>query len=163
MPDDLYDRDILIWTEHQADLVRRLERGERMDGVDWAHIVEEIECVGLSELHSVQSYLNLMLVRLLKIHRWPDNQAHARWRVEIVACQQNAVQRFAPSKRQRTDVEQLYAEALEQLECAGHDGATPRLWPSTCPFTLDQLLHNKRVALEDVLKAVTPGQRHLAP
>jgi hypothetical protein len=75
MPDDLYDRDILNWSQHQADLLRRVARGERVNGVDWAHVVEEIEDVGLSELHSVQSFLNLILVHLLKIHGWPDNQA----------------------------------------------------------------------------------------
>ena len=66
MPDDLYDRDILFWSESQADLLRRLGRGEGVNGIDWAHVVEEIEDVGLSELHSVQSYLNLVLLQLLK-------------------------------------------------------------------------------------------------
>src|ERR1700676_986513 len=97
MPNDLYDRDILIWSEQQADLLRRLERGERVNGVDWAHVVEEIEDVGLSELHSVQSYLNLMLVHLLKIHGSQGGQAIGHWRSEIVAFQKNAARRFAPS------------------------------------------------------------------
>lgn len=48
MPDDLYERDILIWSEQQADLLRRVARGERVNGVDWAHVAEEIEDVGLS-------------------------------------------------------------------------------------------------------------------
>ncbi len=43
MPDDLYDRDVLAWSEHQADLLRRLARGERVDDLDWEHVVEEIE------------------------------------------------------------------------------------------------------------------------
>jgi hypothetical protein len=29
MPDGLYERDILSWSEHQADLLRRLARGEK--------------------------------------------------------------------------------------------------------------------------------------
>jgi hypothetical protein len=32
MPDDLYDRDVLAWSEYQADLLRRLARGERVNG-----------------------------------------------------------------------------------------------------------------------------------
>ena len=43
MPSDLYERDILSWSEHQADLLRRLARGERVNDVDWEHVVEEIE------------------------------------------------------------------------------------------------------------------------
>jgi Domain of unknown function DUF29 len=53
MPDDLYDRDILAWSEHQATLLRRAALGERVNDIDWAHVVEEIEDVGLSELNAV--------------------------------------------------------------------------------------------------------------
>jgi hypothetical protein len=31
MPNDLYDRDVLAWSEHQADLLRRLARGEQVN------------------------------------------------------------------------------------------------------------------------------------
>ena len=62
MSDRLYDRDILSWSEHQADLLRRIARGERVNDVDWEHVVEEIEDVGLSELHAVESHLDLILV-----------------------------------------------------------------------------------------------------
>jgi hypothetical protein len=47
MADDLYHHDVLAWSQHQADLLRRLARGERVNGVDWDHVAEEIEDVGL--------------------------------------------------------------------------------------------------------------------
>jgi hypothetical protein len=34
MPDDLYQRDILTWSEHQAGLLRRFARGERVNDLD---------------------------------------------------------------------------------------------------------------------------------
>ena len=40
MPDDLYDRDVLAWSERQADMIRRLARGERVNDVDWLHVAE---------------------------------------------------------------------------------------------------------------------------
>ena len=43
MPDDLYDHDALAWSEHQASLLRRVARGERVNEVDWEHVIEEIE------------------------------------------------------------------------------------------------------------------------
>jgi hypothetical protein len=46
MPDDLYDRDTIARLEHQADLPRRVARGERVNEVDWDHVIEEIEDVG---------------------------------------------------------------------------------------------------------------------
>jgi hypothetical protein len=82
MPDDLYDRVALAWSEHQAGL---LWRGERVNEVDWEHVVEEIEDVGLSEL----------LAR--GMHRLPKG----------------AARRFAPSMRQRIDLPAICRDALE--------------------------------------------------
>jgi hypothetical protein len=73
MPDDLYEPDMLAWSDHQADLLRQVARGQRVNGVDWEHVVEEIEDVGLSELNAVQSHLRQMLVHLLKVHGGPDH------------------------------------------------------------------------------------------
>src|ERR1700679_1178154 len=101
MPNDLYDRDVLAWSEHQADLLRRLARGERVTDVDWAHVPEEIEDDNLSELHSVESFLNLIMVHSLKLQAWPDDAASDHWHAEIVAFQSKIRRRFTPSMRQR--------------------------------------------------------------
>src|SRR4051794_28739130 len=101
MLDGRYERDILVWSQHQADLLRRLARGGRVNDVDRAHVAEEIEDVGLSELHSVESFLDLMLVHLLKLYAWSDTESRAHWRSEIVGFQKNARRRFASSMRQR--------------------------------------------------------------
>ena len=94
-----------------------------------------------------------MLVHLLKVHGWPEAAAGNHWRAEIVAFQQNAVRRFAPSMQQKIDIAQLYAGALEQLDGEEYDGAPPVAWPLVCPFTLDQLLSDRRDTLEETLKA----------
>jgi hypothetical protein len=148
MPDGLYERDILSWAQHQADLLRRLARGERVNDVDWEHVVEEIEDVGLSELHAVESFLDLMLVHLLKIHGWPGSPSVDHWRSEVSSFQKNAARRFAPSMRQRIDVEKLYADALEQLDGVRFDSIPARLASVTCPVTLDMLLTERRAMLE---------------
>lgn len=96
MPDDIYECDILAWSQRQADLLRRLGRGERVNEVNWASIAEEIEDVGLSELHAVESFLNLLLLHLLKLHTSPNSQACAHWHSEIVAFRNNAKRGFTP-------------------------------------------------------------------
>ena len=153
MPDDLYDRDVLLWSQHQADLLRRLARGERVNDIDWLHVVEEIEDVGLSELNAVRSYLRLMLVHLLKLRGWPDSPAAGHWRTEVVSFQKDAARRFAPSMRQRLDIQEAWADARDQLEDAIYDGQAAPTWPATCPFTLDDLLTRRRADLEDQVNA----------
>ena len=157
MPDDLYERDILSWSEHQADLLRRVARGELVNGVDWGHVVEEIEDLGLSQLNAVESYLRLLLVHLLKARGWPDSPSLGHWRGEIVSFQRDLAKRFAPSMRQKIDLADIYAVAREQTEVANCDGQAPLSWPETCPFTLDQLLNERRPALEAILTAAQPA------
>jgi hypothetical protein len=157
MPDDLYDRDILSWSRHQADLLRRLARGERVNGVDWEHVVEEIEDVGLSELNAVRSYLRQMLVHLLKIQGWPDNPAADHWRAEVGAFQADAAQRFAPSMRRRINIATPYDKAQKQLKGIKYDGALPAAWPDECPFSLNELLNEERATLEDRFQETASG------
>jgi len=157
MPDDLYHRDVLAWSEHQADLLRRVGRGERVNDIDWDLVAEEIEDVGLSELHSVESYLELMLVHLLKIHGWPDSEWVGHWRVEIVAFQSNMQRRFVPSMRRRIDIDGLYRSALRQLRLATDQGRGPLPLPQTCLLSLDDLLSKEPEALEEALSAPAGG------
>ena len=157
MPDDLYHRDVLAWSEYQADLLRRVARGELVNDVDWEHVAEEIEDVGLSELHAVESYLQLILAHLLKVHGWPESSSIRHWRSDIVTFQTNMRRRFAPSMAQRIDLAQLYADAIQQLEPEQFDGQTPSAWPNVCPFTLDQLLTERWAALEAILAAYPVG------
>ena len=52
MSDDLCQDDTLLWSEQQAALLRRVAAGERVTDVDRAHVIEEIEDAGRSELRA---------------------------------------------------------------------------------------------------------------
>jgi hypothetical protein len=45
-----YDTDVLLWSEHQASLLRRRAAGELVNDaeLDWPNIAEEIESLGKS-------------------------------------------------------------------------------------------------------------------
>jgi hypothetical protein len=54
-----YGTDILLWSERQADLLRRRAAGDLVNDteLDWANIAEEIADVGASQLAQVRSLL----------------------------------------------------------------------------------------------------------
>jgi hypothetical protein len=70
---DLYDDDILLWSERQAKLLRRRSAGELVNDaeIDWPNVAEEIEDVGRSQLHTVESFLVQALLHDLKAEAWP--------------------------------------------------------------------------------------------
>ena len=140
MPDGLYERDALAWAEQQAALLRRLAAGEAPgEAVDWAHVIEEVADVGLSELRACRSLLRQAMVHLLELRAWPGSPAAAHWRGEVVGFLDDARDRFTPSMRQRLDVEAIYREALRKVRSEGEDAQEMMALPEVCPFGLDKL------------------------
>ncbi len=140
---DLYDADILEWSERQAALLRRVAAGDRSNDYapDWPNIIEEIESVGRGQLSAVRSLLTQALVHMLKIEAWPNSAAVPGWRSEAMRFRLDAAEAFAPSMRQHLDVAKLYARALRILP-ETIDGLPPLSVPDTYAVTLDELLGN---------------------
>jgi hypothetical protein len=137
---DLYEDDILLWSERQGDLLRRLARGERVnDQIDWDNVAEEIESVGRSERHAVESHLIQAMVHELKSRAWPDSRAVPHWRAEVRRARDDARAAYTPSMRQQISMPQLYQRALNAMP-DDIDAQPPQPLPETCPFTLDELL-----------------------
>ena len=137
---DLYDEDILLWSEHQAKLLRRLAAGEPVnERPDWANIIEEVESVGREQLHAVESLLLQALVHMLKADGWPQARDVDGWRGDARGFLAQARRRFVPSMRQNIDLADIYADALRALP-EKMDGQPPQPLPQSCPITLDQLL-----------------------
>jgi hypothetical protein len=137
---DLYDTDIVLWSEHQAELLRRLAAGERVnDQVDWENVVEEIESVGSEQRHAVESLLLRALIHMLKAEAWPLSRDVPHWQAEARVFRAQARRRFAPSMQQRIDLAGIYADALRGLP-ETIDAQPPLQVPEACPVTLDELL-----------------------
>jgi Domain of unknown function DUF29 len=138
MPDGLYERDILVWSEQQSDLLHRLARGERVnEAIDWPNVIEELQDVGRSELHACESLLRQAILHVVKLGLWPEGQAYRHWEGEVIGFLADAQSHFTPSMRQRIALNDLYAKAVRQARIG--DPGLPEL-PSECPFSLDDLL-----------------------
>ncbi len=137
---DLYDTDILLWSERQRDLLRRVAAGEPVnEAPDWPNIIEEIESVGSEQLHAVVSLLRQALIHMLKAEAWPLSREVPHWQAEARRFRIDAADRYAPSMRQRIDVDRIYRQALRGLP-ETIDGQPALPVPEGCPVTLDELL-----------------------
>lgn len=130
----------MAWAEQQAALLRRLAAGERVnDAVDWSHVIEEVQDLGLAQLHAVQSLLRRALEHLLKAHGWPQGPVD-HWLAEIDTFLGDASDAFSPSMTQRIDLNLLYGRSRIAVGRQRHDGQLPRPLPEACPFTLHDLI-----------------------
>jgi hypothetical protein len=139
---DLYEDDIVLWSERQGALLRRRAAGELVNEreLDWPNIAEEIESVGSEQVHAVESLLVQALAHWLKAEAWPTSREVPGWRAEARRFRDDAVSRFAPSvMRQKIDLAKLYRRALRALP-ETIDDQSPLPVSQVCPVTLDELL-----------------------
>ncbi len=138
---DLYEADIVVWSEEQAALLRRVAAGERLNDAhpDWENIIEEIESVGRGQVEAVESLLFQALVHWLKAQGWPTSLSAPSWRADAKNFRSQARRRYSPSMSKKIDVMDLYKDALRGLPEA-MDGQPASSVPASCPFTLGELL-----------------------
>ncbi len=149
----LYDDDVLLWSSEQADLLRRLSDGEQVNGIDWPHVIEEIEDVGRSELHAVSSLLRQAVVHLLKAQAWPESLARSHWQSGAIGFLADARDRFTPSMRQGLDLERIYRVAKAQVAGLSIDSRPAGAVPEGNPFVLDTLLRGELQSIEAELRS----------
>jgi hypothetical protein len=136
---NLYEKDFVAWADETAAQLRRRE----MEGLDWEHIIEEIEGLGSSERHKVDSYLLQLLVHLLLYRYWESERERCArgWREEIG----NFRLELEFSFESRTlynyflqRIDSVYPKALKQVKRKSELPAST--FPEICPFTAEQLL-----------------------
>ena len=149
---DLHDTDIILWSERQATLLRRVAEGERLNDVDWPHVIEEIADVGIAELNAVRGLLRQAMIHLLKIHLSPEDQARSHWHRELDAFIDSALDRYVPSMKQRIDVQPIWERAKQRIARHFPDHPGTAALPRVCPWTPDDLLTHEH----DVLLAMLP-------
>ncbi len=148
---DLYETDILLWSEQQSDLLRRLAAGERVNNqVDWENVVVEIESVGRSEVRAVMSALRNAVQHKLYLLGWPRATEVRHWQLEVRELLAQAAKDYRPSMRKdiEPDLPDLYRLACLGVERHMLDEGEPlTVVPGSCPWTLDELLAEGRAAL----------------
>ncbi len=137
---DLYDQDVVLWSEQQADRLRRLAHGEKVNDVDWENVVEEIESVGRSQITAVQSLLLRALEHLLKAAAWPDALSTRKWLHDADVFIGDAGLSWAPSMRTRISLTTLYTRAVRQVRDLDFEEGPPGPLPEVCPVTIDDLI-----------------------
>src|SRR5271163_1132353 len=126
---DLYEDDILLWSEQQAELLR----SRAVNALDWDNLAEEIEDVGKSDLRAVASHLVQALLHDLKAEAWPLSSEVPHWRAEARGQRDDARAAYAPSMKDRPelDLTTLYRRALRRMP-ETIDAVPPLPVPAVC-------------------------------
>jgi hypothetical protein len=134
-----YDKDILAWSQEQAQLIRT----GQFELIDVVHVAEEIEDVGKSEQREMIHRMAVLLAHLLKWQYQPERRG-ASWGKTIKAQRKELAYHFdeTPSLRpkllENRWLEMVWAKAVAQavsetgLDC----------FPDECPWAMEEKILN---------------------
>jgi len=134
---ELYDQDFYAWTQEQVALLRA---GQWHD-LDCEHLIEEMEDLGRSARQEIRSYLEGLLMHLLKWRYQPDYQTRS-WRDAIVGKRTRIPDFLMESPSLRPQLPRLLQECYPHARrtAARQTRLALATFPDTCPWTVEQAL-----------------------
>lgn len=81
----LYREDVFAWSKEQASALRSAARGGSNPKLDWENLAEEIESVGISQLHELKSHIRNIIEHLLKLQYSRASYPRNGWAESIYA------------------------------------------------------------------------------
>jgi hypothetical protein len=137
-----YDEDFYAWTQYQAEVLRSLRTDDNR--FDREHLAEEVEDLGKSERHTVESQIVRIVEHLLKLSYSPADRPRYGWMGSIAEARRVLRQRLTPTlhRHARHAFAELYRDARRQAELGlrEHDErAAADALPASSPYTFDQV------------------------
>ena len=135
----LYDTDFYAWTQAQAALLW----DQQAQALDYANLAEEVESLGKSQQHALESRLEKLVLHLLKWHYQPAKRLRGQSWQRTILEQRRRLDRLLqqnPSLRPTlpTLIEDSYAYIRKRTSLETRLPLTT--FPDTCPWGVSQIL-----------------------
>lgn len=135
----LCDQDFLQWTQQQAQYLRQ----GYWAGLDVENLVEELETLGRTEQRELGSYLQVLLMHLLKCQyqsekrtqSWNATLSHCRDKIQDCLEDAPSLQRFLEDSEW---VAKYYRRA--HRDAAKETQIPATTFPTECPYSIEQSL-----------------------
>jgi hypothetical protein len=114
--DSLYERDFFLWTQQQAEALRKTAREGSNLPLDWENLAEETESLGRSFKHEVQSRIAQIIIHLWKLACSPAKEPRPMWRREAETHRRELGRLVKDSPSLRARVDEFIANELEDAE-----------------------------------------------
>ncbi len=114
--DSLYERDFFLWTQEQAEALRKAAREGSNLPLDWENLAEEIESLGRRDKHRVESRIAQIIIHLWKLACSPAQQPRAKWRREVETQRRELARILKDSPSLHARVDEFIATEFEDAE-----------------------------------------------
>lgn len=134
MNDTAYDQDLYTWSLQQAQILRE----RKFDQADWEHIIEEIEDMSKSEKRALQSFIETLLMHLLKWQYQPAYQGRS-WQCTIIEQRKRIIEHLQENPGLKNKLPELITKAYSYAVTGAvrETGLSAAHFPADCPWTFE--------------------------
>jgi len=135
-----YDSDLYTWSLEQAELLRQ----GKFDQADLEHIIEEIEDMSKSERRALQSFLETLLMHLLKWEYQPAYRGRS-WKFTIIEQRKRIESHLEenPGLKSKLSILTEKAYAYSVTGAVRETGLKEQTFPEICPWGFEQFMDAK--------------------
>jgi hypothetical protein len=145
----LYDTDVVLWSAHQAGLLRHRAAGQLVSDadLDWFNIAEEIEALGRSERSRLRSLTATAIEHLMRLEASPAMDPRRGWKAMINRTRRDIRDLLKNSPSLRPLIVAMVADQAQRaredlVDWLAEHGEQPRVDIGRLSFTEDQVLGN---------------------
>lgn len=133
----IYDQDLYTWSLEQAQLLRE----RKFEQVDWEHIIEEIEDMSKSEKRALQSFLETLLMHLLKWQYQPAYQGRS-WKFTIIEQRKRISEHLQENRGLKSKLPDLITRAYDYAVkgAVRETGLALETFPENCPWAFETFM-----------------------
>lgn len=133
----LYETDYLQWIETT---VERLRKGD-YDEIDWDNLIDEIEDMGRSQRHKLNSNLVVVLLHLLKWQYQPEKRTGS-WEASLLEHRRRIRDAMRDSPSLKPYLEAILAEShiAARKQAKAETGLPLETFPSECLYDVTSIL-----------------------
>ena len=143
----LYEEDFYAWTRDQAKALRRFAATRPNVELDFAHLIEEVADLGISQRDAVRSQVRRIIEHCLKLEYSPAPDPRVGWYESIIDARSEIEDKITPTIRRGLPrrLSRLWQQARRNsaasLRLHGEHAAAAAL-PTECPYRLVDLLRH---------------------
>jgi hypothetical protein len=130
-----YEEDLYTWSLEQASLLR----AHKFDQIDLENIIEEIEDMSKSERRALQSFLETLLMHLLKWQYQPAYQGRS-WKFTIIEQRKRIESHLQENPGLKSKLPELVEKAYGYAVTGAvrETGLAVNVFPQQCPWSYEQ-------------------------
>lgn len=132
-----YETDFYGWTQEQAALIK----AGKVDAIDFANLLEELESMGRSEENALESRLELLFTHLLKWIYQPEYRSKS-WVNTIKEQRRKIPKHLQRNPGLKNKVDEIMRSAYGDARAAAADetGLPEQTFPKQCQWMLVEVL-----------------------